>query len=82
MLEQIDRPGALVSEPLAMTQRAVPSTVLLNLEKVPSARAANHKEIAATRQVTLQIRAAAGTTRLDPGMVGPTAGLVLIRRLP
>jgi hypothetical protein len=70
MLQQIDRLDALVAELLAMTQRARPEPVSLDLSAFLAAAAGRHADAAATRRLTLDVPAAPGTATLDPAVVG------------
>jgi signal transduction histidine kinase len=70
MLEQLRRLDTLVSELLAMTQRAEPRPVLVDLEAFLSDSLARHAAVAAHRTVRLSCNGATGTARFDPALIG------------
>jgi signal transduction histidine kinase len=70
MLGQIDRLDALVAELLAMTQRADPRPVPIDLADFLAARAASCEAIASARRVTVTVKAETGKAVFDPAMVG------------
>ncbi|WP_428530650.1 sensor histidine kinase [Rhodopila sp.] len=69
MLEQIDRLDALVGELLAMTQRAEPNRVSVDLAAFLAQQVARHKETAQTKSLAISVRDAAGTAVLDPALI-------------
>jgi signal transduction histidine kinase len=69
MLGQIDRLDALVGELLAMTQRAEPRPVRVELAVLLAGQAARHKETAAAKGLTVAVRDAEGAALLDPAVV-------------
>ncbi len=70
MLGQLDRLDALAGELLAMTQRVAPRPTPLVLADLLAAQAAGHRETANAKGVTLAVRAAPGSARLDAAIVG------------
>jgi signal transduction histidine kinase len=70
MLVQLDRLDGLVSELLAMTQRALPRPIWIELANFLSDCIARHCAVAADRGVTLRAVGAAGAATLDPAIVG------------
>ncbi|GAB0116512.1 sensor histidine kinase [Acidisoma sp. 7E03] len=70
MLSQLDRLDMLVTELLAMTQRAVPRPEHLALPAFLAECLSRHEAIAAQRQVTLALSGAEGTAVFDPMMIG------------
>jgi hypothetical protein len=70
MLVQLGRLDGLVSELLAMTQRAEPHPVPLELAAFLSSCMARHATIASECGVRLRTRDVTGSARLDPAMIG------------
>ena len=70
MLTQINRLDNLVSELLAMTQRVEPRPVLCDLTTFLGGAAAAHRDMAALRHITIDIKAQAGHATLDPALIG------------
>ncbi|MFL5253755.1 MAG: sensor histidine kinase [Rhodopila sp.] len=70
MLIQLGRLDVLVAELLAMTQRAVPQLVPVDLQAFLNACVANHEPLAAARGIVLVTGGADGQVHLDPVMTG------------
>jgi signal transduction histidine kinase len=70
MLGQIDRLDTLVTEMLAMTQRAAPTPVRTDLPTFLTRQAAGHKETAAAAGVKIAIAANGPAAAFDPAVVG------------
>ena len=70
MLGQLDRLDGLVGELLAMTQRAQPHPVLVDLAAFLRGQAAQHADAAAAKGVAVPVVGAEGTAVLDPHVVG------------
>lgn len=81
MLGQIDRLDALVAELLAMTQRADPHPVAVNLAAFLTARAAACEATASARRVTVSVAGDAGTTAFDPDMIGRILDNLLVNAI-
>ncbi|MBV9653982.1 MAG: HAMP domain-containing histidine kinase [Acetobacteraceae bacterium] len=81
MLAQIDRLDALVSELLAMTQRAEPRPVRVDLPSFLSRQIAPHREAATAKGLTLSTRTRDGSAMLDPAMIGRVLDNLLINAL-
>jgi signal transduction histidine kinase len=70
MLVQLGRLDGLVSELLAMTQRADPCPAPIDLANFLPDCLARHSTVASDRRITLRTIGAAGTAMLDPAIVG------------
>jgi signal transduction histidine kinase len=70
MLGQIDRLDALVGELLAMSQRAAPRPVCVDLAAFLAEQASRHKEIASAKAVTIVTRSPDGSAAFDPALIG------------
>ncbi len=70
MLNQLDRLDLLVGELLAMTQRAKPKPVTVELAPFLRDRIAQHRPVADARGVQIAIEDVAGSAVFDPMMAG------------
>ena len=70
MLVQLGRLDGLVSELLAMTQRADPCPAPIDLANFLRNCLARHSTVASDRPITLRTIGATGTAMLDPAIVG------------
>ena len=70
MIGQMDRLDALVSELLAMTQRATPASRCVSLGGFLGASLDRHRDAADAASVRLHLAADAGEALLDPAMIG------------
>ncbi len=70
MLGQIARLDAHVAELLAMTQRAEPHVVRIDLAAFLADRVAPLQDIASAKGVTIAVRGAEGSVCLDPAIIG------------
>lgn len=69
MLGQIDRLDGLVSELLAMTQRAEAKPVAVDLSAFLATQMTRHREIAAAKSLAVSVRGADGSAWLDPTII-------------
>jgi signal transduction histidine kinase len=70
MLGQIDRLDLLVGELLAMTQRVDPRPVRLDLGAFLDEQVARHKDTAAAKRLTMDVRGADGAATFDSAVAG------------
>jgi signal transduction histidine kinase len=70
MLGQIDRLDGLAAELLAMTQRVDPRPLRVNLSTFLNEQLGRHKDTAAAKALTMDVRGADGFATFDPAVVG------------
>ncbi|MBV9249041.1 MAG: HAMP domain-containing histidine kinase, partial [Acetobacteraceae bacterium] len=70
MLDQIERLDTLVGELLAMTQRADPHPVTVDVGMFLGAQAARHQAVSGARRVAIVVQGGVGTAKFDPAMIG------------
>jgi len=70
MLGQIDRLDGLVGELLAMTQRVEPKPGSVDLGSFLASQVARHREVAAAKALTVEVRGGKGNATFDPAVIG------------